>query len=463
MSEHVTTNGSPSDAQRRSILMFAYYYPPCHCWPTASMRAQGLALGLTNHGWDPTVVTRSNGCSCFDGDDVPEEPATASVIAVRRVEVRPSLLFRVSAATERWYGPELWRRVVHRLSKPVRDARWLTEKRNDWPRRALGVGRTLVRERDVRAVWTTSGPYRSIGVGRSLQQLYAIPWIADLRDSIARERVWKGTVDRMAGRHLRRRWFGALRRASFVVGVTPEEAEIDASALGRAVHAIPSGFDLGTWRSLRAADAMNHRNHRFLILYAGGYYRDRIELGRHFLLGLRRFVDAMPERPPIAFRYIGPHAAAFSKQATEVGCEDFFEDGGPVPPSQARREMIAADLLLLLTPTTAEGGMPGGKLYEYLASGAPILAVHGADRFVMGALRDAGGGSGASTAEEIAEVLKRRYDDWRLGRAERRPLDGLEDFTWKARAERLAGLLPPMPPPGVSESTAVDPVEEVVA
>ena len=45
--------------------MFAYYFPPCACWPTASMRAEGLAKGLTNEGWDPIVVTRSNGCACL--------------------------------------------------------------------------------------------------------------------------------------------------------------------------------------------------------------------------------------------------------------------------------------------------------------------------------------------------------------------------------------------------------------
>jgi hypothetical protein len=103
--------------------------------------------------------------------------------------------------------------------------------------------------------------------------------------------------------------------------------------------------------------------------------------------------------------------------------------------------MMRADLLLLLIPPSREGGIPGGKLYEYLAAGPPILAVHGTDRFVMQTLNDVGAGDGASTPEAIADALARRYDDWRRGRSVRRPLAGLEAFTWSARAERLAGII----------------------
>ena len=62
----------------------------------------------------------------------------------------------------------------------------------------------------------------------------------------------------------------------------------------------------------------------------------------------------------------------------------------------ARAAMVEADLLLVLPPETPEGGMPGGKLYEYLAAGPPILAVPGTDQFVMQVLRDTDAGSGAS-------------------------------------------------------------------
>ena len=55
---------------KRSVIMFAYYFPPCVCWPTASARAEGLAAGLTEHGWAPIVVLGRMGVGAWAGTDL---------------------------------------------------------------------------------------------------------------------------------------------------------------------------------------------------------------------------------------------------------------------------------------------------------------------------------------------------------------------------------------------------------
>ena len=60
--------------------------------------------------------------------------------------------------------------------------------------------------------------------------------------------------------------------------------------------------------------------------------------------------------------------------------------------------MMRADLLLsAFFQRHRRGGIPGGKLYEYLAAGPPILAVDGTDPYVVQVFRDTGGGEGASS------------------------------------------------------------------
>lgn len=435
---------------RRSVLMFAYYFPPCVCWPTASMRAEGLATGLTQEGWDPVVVTRGGGCSCLrTGSSEATDMSPPTGVEVRRVDVRPSLVERTWVAAGRWRKAGRAGRVAYRLVKPVRKARGLTEHRNDWQRRALAQGTALVRERDVHAVWTTSGPYLTIGVGRRLQRRHRVPWVAEMRDSITRERDWPDLIGRIAGHRLRRRWYRDLRKASAVFGVSPQEAEIDSEGLGRQVHALPSGFDHTTWESLRSAgEPQREHDEPFRILYAGAFYGDRVGLGGLVFEGLRRFVDQETGPPAVSFTYLGRQSRYFSSEAAKHGCEGLVEDGGVVPPGEARLMMMKADLLLLLIPTTSEGGMPGGKLYEYLAAGPPILAVHGSDPYVMRILRETGAGDGASTPEEIVEVLARRYEDRRVGRTVTRPLGDLAGFTWASRAHELASVLDSLVPPG---------------
>ena len=112
-----------------------------------------------------------------------------------------------------------------------------------------------------------------------------------------------------------------------------------------------------------------------------------------------------------------------------------------MPVTEARTLMCEADLLLLLCPSNGSSGVPGGKLYEYLAAGPPILAVPATDEFVEGILRETNAGDVASTPEDVAQVLARRYGEWQRGQNERRPLEGLSGFTWTARGRQLADLL----------------------
>ena len=42
------------EGRGRTLLMFAYYFPPCNCWPTASERSLGFAKGLLDSAGDPS-------------------------------------------------------------------------------------------------------------------------------------------------------------------------------------------------------------------------------------------------------------------------------------------------------------------------------------------------------------------------------------------------------------------------
>ncbi len=427
---------------RRSVLMFAYYFPPCVCWPTASMRAEGLAKGLAGCGWDPVVVTRGNACACMerepDGDG--QGSVSSEALEIRRVMVHPSMLWRIRSVADRLAASTLMRPVGVVLRSLASRARRLTERRNDWTRRAVDEATLVMRERHIDAVWTTSVPYRSIAIGRNLQRRYGAPWVADLRDSIARDRQWTGHIQKIAGLRMRRRWFRALREASSVTCVSPQEAGIDSAALGREVRPLPSGFDRAAWASIRVGSEVGRwRGSRFVIVYAGAFFGNRTGPGDLFFAGLRGFLDASPDAL-VAVKYFGHHGTTFVSQAAERGCGHVVADGGMVSAREARVEMMRSDLLLILPPETREGGMPGGKLYEYLAAGTPIVAVPGSDQFVMQILREANAGEGASTPDAVADVLARHYEGWRSGRGTRRSLDDLAEFSWSARGRALAEI-----------------------
>jgi glycosyltransferase involved in cell wall biosynthesis len=360
-------------------------------------------------------------------------------IEVRRIPVRPSRLVRVQRAAARATASGKGGVIRAAGSKLAAILVLVTEGRDDWRRRALDEGRSVFRERAVDSVWTTSGPYRSIGIGRRLQREFGTPWVADLRDAVAREpssNDGHGAL-RVLGR---RRWYPVLRKASAVTCVSPEEAAMDAETLGRRVEPIPSGFDRATWESVRRrAAADGPKGPRFLIVYAGTLHR--LHDPAMFFSGLRRLLDTGVPEQSVAFVYLGHHTARVLAEADRHGVRHVVVADGRVPVREARLAMARADLLLLLASVNGESGIPGGKLYEYLAAGPPILAVPDTDSYVMGVLRDARAGDGASTPDEVADALLRRYTAWRDGIAISRPLRDLGAFSWSARAERVSALL----------------------
>jgi glycosyltransferase involved in cell wall biosynthesis len=174
-------------------------------------------------------------------------------------------------------------------------------------------------------------------------------------------------------------------------------------------------------------------------VYAGKL--NRLHDPANFFIGLRRLLDTGVPEQSIAFVYLGPHDAKMLALADKHGIQKSVVALGRVPVPEARLLMARSNLLLLLSPANGQSGIPGGKLYEYLAAGPPIIAVPDTDSFVMGILRETHAGEGASTPDEVADALLRHFMAWRSGSVASRPLRELDGFSWSARAERLSTLL----------------------
>ena len=145
--------------------MFAYYFPPCNCWPTASERSLGFAKGLRKLGWHPVVITRSLAsglCRC-EADPQQSDPYrgfpedSVHVVTLRPRSAGPEPRQEANAMGRFRSRARLYRRSVagpkHR------------ETSSDWVARAIEEGEAIIADQGVDAVWTTSGPASSVTIG----------------------------------------------------------------------------------------------------------------------------------------------------------------------------------------------------------------------------------------------------------------------------------------------------------
>jgi glycosyltransferase involved in cell wall biosynthesis len=239
-----------------------------------------------------------------------------------------------------------------------------------WVPFALRRARAIVRKYDIQAVLVTAPPFSAFLVGNSLKMEFPqLKLITDFRDDWLR--FYLGEFDYQKNDYTRRRATAIERRtvqlSDKVVVVTQSMLEhIQArypDQKPQKFALIPNGYDPESFAGFRPRV---HKGSKTIVSHVGTVYS--ASSARYYLDAL----DALPDevRTGIETRFIGriaddekPFLRSRKSQITEFGF---------MPQDQALRQMEETDFLLLVM---TDGASLTGKLFEYMATGKPILAI----------------------------------------------------------------------------------------
>jgi hypothetical protein len=178
-------------------------------------------------------------------------------------------------------------------------------------------------------------------------------------------------------------------------------------------------------------------NHILSIVYTGGIVYGP-QNPQPFLDALR----ALGPQPPVRVRFIGDASECIAPIARQMRVDHIVECKPPVPYPESLGLQKGADALLLLLWDESESGVYTGKIFDYLGSGRPILAVGKGTCVAADLIRRTGAGVVCSTAAEIEELLRRWIvEKERLGRIEGPPEDARRGFTREEQTRKIERLL----------------------
>jgi glycosyltransferase involved in cell wall biosynthesis len=234
-----------------------------------------------------------------------------------------------------------------------------------WGLTAIPAARRIVQEEGIDVIVTTSPPASLNLIGAAVQQATGIPWVADLRDSVAAnpDRNLDKLVVRIKEQAQALVARLVARRAEAVVTVSDAISQ-EMRELGAArVETIPNGCDFDDFEGLEY-----HPGDRFRITHTGTFFGHRDP--RPFLTALASTED------DVVARFVGGLRSADTEFAAELGLGDRVEEISHVPRSSALELQRDSEALLLLLPDAGGRGrtVPSGKIFEYLAAERPILA-----------------------------------------------------------------------------------------
>lgn len=403
----------------------AFHYPP-EASSSGVLRTLKYTRYLEAHGWRVTVLTvRPDAYETVDAGLERQIPASVRVVRTPFVNTKRHLSIggahlAATAIPDRWIG-------------------W-------WPW-GVRAGRRILAADPPALIYSTSPHATAHLIAGTLAHRAGLPWVTDFRDPWYEDPPEPGTprLLQWATRRLERR---VIRRSVCVIASTTRlRDDLAARYPGEPREkfvAIPNGFDEADFAALGPVAPASRDE--MLLVHAGSInpeFRDprpvfaaiadaaragRMDLGR------------------VRLRFLGGGAYGDSREVAraveEAGLAGRVELVGRVPYQDALRELAAADVLLLLQASADTVGLVPAKLFEYLRSGRPVLALvpPGASREV---LQEVGGGWAVDPrdASALREALVSAFGAWRAhGLAElgARP-ERLKGFTREHLAAELAG------------------------
>jgi len=305
-----------------------------------------------------------------------------------------------------------------------------------WALTAIPAARRIVNDEKIDVIVTTSPPASVNLIGAAVKQATGVPWVADLRDSIAANPDRR--VDRLAVRVKERGQAlvarSVAKRADAIVAVSDAIADEMRELGAERVATIPNGCDFDDF------DGLEYRpGKRFRITHTGSFFGHRDP---------KPFLTALAEADgDVIVRFVGGLRAADREFAEGLGLGDRLEEIPHVPRRSALELQRDSEALLLLLPEAGGRGrtVPSGKIFEYLAAERPILAAVPTDGVAADLVRraDAGVVVAPDDVPALRAAITGLHARWRKG-----ALDGAalspelrESLSRRTRSREFAEVL----------------------
>jgi len=436
--------------QSRRVLILTYYWPPSG--GSGVQRWLKFVKYLKRKGWDPVVYTVENGeYPVLDPSLEKEVPAGVTVIRKRIWE--PYRAYKLLTGGKKQEGitiatvqEQAKASLGGRLSRYIRANWMIPDPRVFWVRPSVRFLRNWLRENPVDCIITSGPPHSLHLIGLQLKRQTGLPWIADFRDPwrtnyfLLQLGMSKGTWKKQIA--LERQVVEAADRVVVVTRTMKSELEAwmrqEPLQKQTPVELITNGYDTEDFAMERPVDP----DAKFSIVFTGTFVNSQ-----NPEILWRQLQQLLQQEPGLGadleIRLVGEIGDVVRRSLTEHGLlgHTVFQPYLPHP-EIVRVQRGARVLLLSVNNTPTAKLILTGKLFEYLASGRPILCFcpEGGDAGVI--VEECGAGYVFHYGEEekLGAALRELYRQFREGRLPGRT-GGFEQYSREKLTERLMGVV----------------------
>jgi len=383
-----------TEQQNKRVLIITYYWPPAG--GGGVQRWLKFVKYLPEYGYHPVVYIPENAEYPVTDESLNHEvPDKLEIISHPIWE--PYHLFKKITGrgkTEKVNTGLLFdnreQSPAEKLSLWLRGNLLIPDPRVFWVRPSVKYLSRYLKKNHIDVIVTTGPPHSMHLIGNKLKRKTGIKWIADFRDPWTTidyyESFKPSRVARNIQENLEKK---VLRDADRVITVSPSWAEDLNKIRQSCVDVITNGFDEDDFTKPEKEKSSD----KFIITYAG------------FLNSLRNpatLWDCLEEMcseneefgEKLEFRFCGTIDLAVKSYISKLKfLSEKVRYSGYINHSELIKKYYLSDCLLLILNRSkiAKGHIPG-KLFEYMASGSPVLALGPVDSDVHTIISETGTG-----------------------------------------------------------------------
>ncbi len=358
------------------------------------------------------------------------------------------VFFRISG----WFGPKKESTptslvpstntsAFQRVSAWVRGNFFIPDPRVFWVRPSVKFLADYIAANGISVIVTTAPPHSVHLIGLRLKKKFPhLRWLADFRDPWSEWGMWDSLGVSQPVRVIHKRMErNVLASADEIITITPFYARRFEKLANKPVKLLTNGFDEDDFRAIRYS-----RTEEFIIRHVG-LVNEKCD-PRPFMRALKATMatdSAFAEK--VRLEFIGevhPDFKAFV--ASDESLRGVTHFAGNIPHDDLILLYGSSSLLILILTgyRDAEGFLPG-KLFEYMATGLPILGVGPVQGDAADVLRASGAGVmvDSENADGIQAALLQVFQQWSKNEKPAQGENRIGEFSRREITARLVHIL----------------------
>lgn len=428
----------------KRVLIITYYWPPSG--GSGVQRWLKMSKYLPEYGWQPVIYTTKNAEYPII-DHTLEKDVSPEAEIIRRPIFEPYNFYK------RFLGINKQERVKvgfaseskktgwkENLSVWIRGNLFIPDARCWWVKPSVRYLKNYLKDHPVDAVISTGPPHSMHLIAMGLKKAMGLIWIADFRDPWT-EIDFYGELHltKWADRKQHKLEHQVLTQADRVVTIGWDCARGLGRLGNRNVRVVPNGYD---WE-IRTTQQAVPLSQEFTLTHLGVVTPSRNAPQLWAALKELKEEDAEFGKR-LKIKLIGQVDQSVTEDLNDMELRDNTEIIPYIPHSEIQQMQQSSQVLLLLINNTPNAkGIMTGKLFEYLASGRPILCIGPLDGDAARILKEtyAGQTIGWEDKGKMKEVIKELYNNYLEDRLPFNANKEIEIYSRRALSGQYAKIL----------------------